>query len=141
MVIREATPEDIPALHTIRISVKENVLHNPDLVTNRHYQDFLTQKGKGWLCCLEDKVAGFVILDLENHSVWALFVHPNFEGRGIGRRLHDTMMDWYFSSFDQSLWLTTAPGTRAERFYRKSGWIPAGFTSTGEIRLEYLVSP
>ena len=70
MTIREATINDIPVFHTIRMAVKENVLNNPLLVTLEHYRDFLTHKGKVWLCLLEDKVAGFAILDLETQSIW-----------------------------------------------------------------------
>ena len=38
--------------------------------------------------------------------------------------------------FSDPLWLGTAPGTRAETFYRKAGWIETGIRQGGEIRFE-----
>jgi deoxycytidine triphosphate deaminase len=32
--------------------------------------------------------------------------------------------------------LSTAPGTRAEKFYKRSGWKDAGFHGKGEIKFE-----
>jgi hypothetical protein len=40
--------------------------------------------------------------------------------------LHDTMLDWYFTQTQETVWLGTDPGTRAETFYRKSGWKQIG---------------
>ena len=34
------------------------------------------------------------------------------------------------------LWLTTEPGTRAQRFYEAAGWTLAGTTDQGELRYE-----
>jgi GNAT superfamily N-acetyltransferase len=136
MKLREAVIADIPELHRVRMAVKENALSNPDLITPADYASFLTEKGKGWLVEDEGQVLGFAIVDLEGRNVWALFVDPPAEGRGIGRQLHHTMMNWYFQQTDQAIWLSTAPGSRAERFYRKAGWIEAGTYGKGEIRFE-----
>jgi hypothetical protein len=46
------------------------------------------------------------------------------------------MLDWYFDQYPGPLWLGTAPGTRAEGFYRKYGWNEAGKRPNGEIRFE-----
>lgn len=136
MIFREATTHDIAAMHTVRMAVKENVLYNPALVTEAHYLRYLTTGGKGWVCEVEGTVAGFAIVDAEGGSVWALFVHPAFEGKGIGRTLQRLLLDWYFARHTQALWLTTAPGTRAEAFYRRTGWTPAGRQANGELRFE-----
>lgn len=124
--IREATPNDIPTLARLRLSVRENVLSRPDLITQHDYSEFLFNRGKGWVCEVDGEIAGFSIVDLVDKNVWALFVDPDFEKRGIGRQLHDEMLDWYFSQTNDTLWLGTAPGTRAEEFYRKAGWENAG---------------
>ena len=65
-----------------------------------------------------------------------LFVHPDFDRQGIGRALHDVMLDWYFSQTTEPVWLSTAPGTRAEGFYRQAGWLETGRTKSGEVRFE-----
>ena len=67
---------------------------------------------------------------------WALFVKPEFEGLGIGKKLHDLMLDWYFSQTDKSVWLGTSPNTRAENFYWKAGWKEVGVHGDGEIKFE-----
>jgi GNAT superfamily N-acetyltransferase len=136
MLIRPAVIPDIPALHDVRCAVQENRLNTPSLVTPEHYTHYLTVAGKGWLCEVQGRVAGFAIVDAVEKMVWALFVHPNFEGKGIGRRLQAVMLDWYFAQDDTPLWLSTAPGTRAERFYKAFGWRMDGFTSQGEVRFE-----
>lgn len=136
MHFRLAQIEDIPQLHKIRIVVKENILPNPDLISANDYEDFLTRHGKGWLCENENQVLGFAIVDLKEHNVWALFVKPGHEGKGIGRRLHDEMLDWYFDQTKETIWLRTAAATRAEKFYRKAGWKESGIRPNGEIRFE-----
>ncbi|WP_223608089.1 GNAT family N-acetyltransferase [Chryseobacterium sp. OSA05B] len=124
--IREARPEDIPQIQIVRNSVKENMLSDPALVTDAHCKEFLFERGKGWVCEIESKIVGFSIVDLKEYNIWALFLDPDFENLGIGRQLHDIMLDWYFEQTQKSVWLGTAPGTRAETFYRKSGWKEAG---------------
>jgi GNAT superfamily N-acetyltransferase len=136
MIFREASLNDIPQLHLIRNAVKENVLTNPQLVTQKDYEDFLTTKGKGWVCEINKRVTGFAIINLPGRNVWALFVLPAFEGKGIGRRLHDCMLTWYFTQTKKTIWLSTDGHTRAELFYRKNGWKQAGMHNEKEIRFE-----
>jgi GNAT superfamily N-acetyltransferase len=136
MNIREADITDIKALHDIRMAVRENVLHNPALVTREDYQRFLSTEGKGWLIEAGDRVAGFAIVDMPNHNVWALFVHPHFEGLGVGKALMEALLEWYFAQTDETLWLSTGPATRAEEFYHRTGWAETGVTKGGETRFE-----
>ncbi|MGG5207470.1 GNAT family N-acetyltransferase [Chryseobacterium sp. MIQD13] len=134
--IREARPEDIPQIQIVRNSVKENTLSDPALVTDADCKEFLFERGKGWVCEIESKIVGFSIVDLKENNIWALFMHPDFENLGIGRKLHDSMLDWYFEQTKEDLWLGTSPHTRAEIFYRKSGWTETGMYGKGEIKFE-----
>jgi GNAT superfamily N-acetyltransferase len=136
MIFREANITDIPQIQTVRNAVKENTLSDPSLVTDEDCVTFLTLRGKGWVCEEDHTIIGFAIADLKDHNIWALFIHPQFEGRGIGKTLHGLMMDWYFSQTDQMVWLGTAPHTRAEKFYQHQGWKPAGLVNDGEIKFE-----
>ncbi|ULQ56590.1 GNAT family N-acetyltransferase [Flavihumibacter rivuli] len=136
MTIREAIRTDIPRLMEIRLAVKENVLSNPALVPQSDYEEFLFSRGKGWVAEIDGNVAGFAIVDLLEHNVWALFVDPAFEGMGLGRLLHDQMMDWYFRQTDQVIWLGTEPGTRAAAFYARAGWKDLGLRKNGEVYFE-----
>lgn len=136
MIFREAEITDIPQIQVIRNLVKENVLSNPALVTDKDCENYMFNRGRGWVCEVDGSVVAFAIADLIDHNVWALFVQPGFEGKGIGKKLHDDMLDWYFDQTDLTIWLGTSPGTRAENFYRRAGWKEVGTHGKGEIKFE-----
>ncbi len=136
MIFRVAQIEDIPQIQVVRHAVQENRLSDPALVTDADCAEFLSVRGRGWVCVAHHQVIGFAIADLQEHNIWALFVDPEFEGRGIGKRLHDLMLDWYFQQTRQTVWLGTAPGTRAEVFYTRQGWTPKGPINKGEVGFE-----
>lgn len=140
MIYREAKVEDIPQIQVVRHSVKENVLSNPDLVTDEDCRTYLTQRGKGWVCVVDEKVVGFSIVDLQDRSVWALFIQPEFEGKGMGRQLHNLLLNWYFAQTSETICLGTDPGTRAEGFYNKMGWEQIGFYDNGEAKFQMTAS-
>jgi GNAT superfamily N-acetyltransferase len=136
MVFREAKPEDIPQMQILRNSVKENKLSSPGLITDEASLEYITVRGKGWVCEVDERVVGFAIADLVKSNIWALFVDPDFERRGIARNLQRLMLEWYFGQGKNLVWLGTLPGTRAERFYRRSGWLQNGMNGSREIRFE-----
>ena len=136
MIYREAEIKDIHQMHVVRTSVKENVLSNPGLVTLQDYKDYLTTRGKGFVCEIDNIIVGFSIVDLIDKNVWALFVDPAYEGKGIGKKLHDLMLNWYFSQTTETLWLSTEPNTKAEIFYRKNHWMENGRHWKNEIKFE-----
>lgn len=136
MAVKEATINDIKQIQRVRNAVKENTLSDPSLVTDDDVVDYITKRGRGWVHEVEGVITGFSIISLIDQNVWALFVHPDFERRGIGRLLHDEMMTWYFEMSDKLVWLSTSPGTRAEQFYRKAGWQENGIYGKGEIKFE-----
>lgn len=136
MLFREAAITDVPQMQIVRNAVKENVLSDPALVPDKDYVTYLTQRGKGWVCEEGSIIVGFAIIDLKEHNIWALFLLPEYEGKGIGKQLHNTMLDWYFQQTDETVWLGTAFNTRAEKFYRLQGWIACGLHGTKETKFE-----
>lgn len=140
MSIKEAKLDDIAQIQIVRNSVKENTLSNSALVTDDDCAEFISVRGKGWIYEINGKIVGFAIVDLKDNNVWALFVHPDFEKRGIGRQLHDKMITWYFTETKQRIWLSTAFNTRAESFYRRAGWIENGRHGEFEIKFEMTYS-
>ncbi len=136
MIFREAEIRDIRQIQFVRNAVKENMLSDPALVPDKDVEDYITNRGKGWVCEIDEKVVGFSIVDLIGNNVWALFVHPDFEAMGIGKQLHKVMMDWYFLQTNKKIWLGTEPKSRAETFYRMQGWKEVGVHGKGEIKFE-----
>ena len=134
--IREANLIDIPELMSIRLSVNENQLSDPALVPHEDYLDFITNRGKGWVAEIEDKIVGFAIVDMRENNIWALFMDPNFEKKGIGKELHNLMIHWYFEQTKNTVWLGTEANSRAADFYRKSGWTEVGLHGKNEIKFE-----
>lgn len=134
--IRQAKTADVPQIQIVRNAVKENMLSNPLLVTDEDCETFINVRGRGWVAEINERIVGFSIIDLKENNVWALFVLPGFEKHGIGKQLHDCMLDWYFTQTGLSVWLGTEPGTRAESFYRKAGWSHIGNNGSKELKFE-----
>ena len=136
MLIREARIDDIGQIQIIRNSVTENTLSHPNLVTDQDCKEFISQRGKGWVCEIDKQIVGFAIVDLMGNNIWALFLDPEFEGKGIGQLLHKSMLDWYFTQTKDKVWLGTDFNTRAEKFYRRAGWTEVGKNGSEEIKFE-----
>ena len=121
-------------MHNVRMSVVENKLSNPDLVPKTAYLPFVKDYSVVW----EERgcIVGFAAVDRGMGSVWALFVIPEYERKGIGQALLLAIVSEYFDGTRSILRLTTDPGTRAEHFYRAAGWHEVGTADNGELRFE-----
>ena len=134
--LRQAVRADVPGIQRVRHSVRENVLTS-GVITDAEVVDYLERTGRGWVVVDEkDEVIAFAIGNAQDGNIWALFVDPEHEARGHGRRLHDTMVAWLWSKGLERLWLSTTPQTRAQRFYERAGWINKGPLPSGELRFE-----
>lgn len=138
--LRQARREDVPAIHRVRMSVRENRLVST-VITEADTLRAIEVTGRGWVVEAQGQVVGFAIGSAATGNVWALFVDPEHEGRGHGRRLHDAMVTWLGSQGLGRLWLTTDPGTRAQHFYEAAGWTCAGPGKGGELRYERELPP
>jgi len=136
MIFREATSKDASQMLWVRNSVNENKLTDPNSILAEDVVVFLNIKGKGWVCEIKNEVVGLAMVNLKECNIWALFVDPTHEGLGIGRQLHDMMLNWYFEQKKDKLWLGTSPKTRAEKFYKKCGWTNMGMHSDYELKFE-----
>ena len=135
-IFREALLSDIPQIQRVRNAVKENQLSDPSLVPDKDVEDFMFRRGKGWVAESGDQILGFAIADLVDSNIWALFIDPDHEAKGIGTKLHRIMLDWYFDQGKETVWLGTAPKSRAEIFYRMQGWTETGLHGKGEVKFE-----
>jgi GNAT superfamily N-acetyltransferase len=132
---RQAVASDIAGIQRVRRSVRENRLVS-SVITDDDVREAIEESGRGWVVESEGQVVAFAIGNARTGNIWALFVHPEHEGRGHGRRLHDAMVSWLWSRGLDRLWLTTEPRTRAQRFYEAAGWQLVGPTDRGELRYE-----
>lgn len=95
-----------------------------------------------WLAEFMDDLAAVVGCDA-NGYVWACYVHPEFQRKGIGRALMDVVKDYFKGKKLPFLYFDLIDGnTAAETFYWAQEWIeesrrpetPPGHTATA-IRL------
>lgn len=134
MKIRRARQGDHPRITEIRMAVKENVLSDPGRVTIEDYIWFRDNPGV-WVWEENGDILGFSAADTRDGSIWALFVDPKHERRGIGRPLFEKALDVLRQDGHRIAWLTTDPGSRAEGFYRAAGWKVIGTSPRGEAIL------
>jgi len=130
-MIRRARPKDHARVTEIRNSVKENILRDPSRVTVADYKWFEQNPGV-WVWEENGRILGFSAADTRDGSIWALFIDPEHEGRGIGRALFAKACKVLRDAGHRTGSLTTQPGSRADRFYQTAGWKVIGTSERGE---------
>lgn len=135
MRVREAVDADIPAMHAIRMDVRENTLSDTSWLTPEVYRAHLGDAGasNSWVCEQGGRILGFSVARQAQADIWALFVDPAHEGRGIGRCLIAAATEWLFAQGVDTVSLSTTPDTRADAFYRANGWERGELTDRGEV--------
>ncbi|MBV8493252.1 MAG: GNAT family N-acetyltransferase [Alphaproteobacteria bacterium] len=116
----------------IRHSVRENRLSDPSLVTAADCAAFV-ERSEIWVWTENGVVQGFAAGDTRDGWIWALFVAPGYEGRGIGRALLPLACKTLREAGYSTAKLGTARETRAETFYRTNGWSEIGANEKGEV--------
>jgi GNAT superfamily N-acetyltransferase len=120
-------------MHIIRLSVTENRLSDPTLLGLADYEPYISEIGESWVIETPSGIVGFASIDWSKASVWALFVHPDQEGRGFGKMLIECLQECALERGLSSINLVTTPGTRAEAFYQRNGWRAVGIEPNGEV--------
>ena len=132
MGIRRATQSDVARIMEIRHSVRENRLSDPNLVTAGDCVEFI-ERSEIWVWEEEEAVHAFAAGDIRDGWIWALFVAPEYEGRGIGRALLSIACETLRNAGYEVANLSTAAGTRAERFYTENDWTAVNKNGRGEV--------
>jgi GNAT superfamily N-acetyltransferase len=132
-MIRKATPADRPRITEVRLAVRENRLSAASQAKVDRTADWIFENGTFWVWEEAGAVQGFSVADPRDGTIFGLFIHPDFEGRGIGRVLLPKACEDLQAAGFAAATLTTGPGTRAERFYRTNGWQEIGRRDDGQI--------
>ena len=129
--IRRPRPDERERITEIRFAVQENRLDDPTLVTDEDYAWFEEHPGI-WVWEEGGQILGFSAGDTRDGTIWALFIDPDHEGRGIGRALLAKACDVLRQAGHRTATLGTEPGSRADGFYRQAGWIALHIDERGE---------
>lgn len=132
---RAARLDDLDELYDIRFSVLENQEPDPTAIPTPRVTAVL-EEGGSWLCESDGRPVGFTMASASGRepNLFALFIRPGYEGRGIGRRLLALAEDWLRAQGVREARLSTDPGTRADRFYAEAGWERGAVGPDGEVR-------
>jgi GNAT superfamily N-acetyltransferase len=131
IMIRKATRADYPRISEIRFAVRENRLSNPDAIGPA--VDWIFDNSTFWVWEADGVIQGFSAADPRDGTIFALFVHPSHEGRGVGRALLPLACQILRDNGHGMATLTTQAASRAERFYRLDGWTEIGRKDDGQI--------
>lgn len=133
LLIRETQEADVESLFDVRARTRENPISREQLarmgITPASAAAALRSGAeKGWVCLDGANVIGFSGADAVGGEVLVLAVLPEYEGRGVGKRLLSHAVDWLRSRGFGRVWLAASPdpAARAHGFYRSQGWRPTG---------------
>jgi GNAT superfamily N-acetyltransferase len=132
-MIRKATLADRPRITESRLVVRENKLRPTSVSKVQTTADWIFDNATFWVWDEAGAVQGFSVADPRDGAIFGLFIHPDYEGRGLGRVLLPLACEDLRTAGFAAATLTTGPGTRAERFYRTNGWEEIGRQDDGEI--------
>ena len=138
--IRVATEADVESLFDIRTSVLENHQSRADLarvgVTPETVAKMLHSSSRAWIASERKQDVAFSMADASDATIFAMFVRPAFEGRGLGRILMKRAEEWLFEQGCVEIWLLTDANrdVRANGFYRHLGWDDAGIQQDGQVK-------
>jgi len=86
---------------------------------------------------VDGRCVGFAMGEVPESYVFAVFVRPSDEGRGVGRALLRVVEEEFARRGVDEAWLATGTeeSLRALGFYRHHGWVDAGVMEDGQLRM------
>lgn len=133
LIFREIQLSDIEALFSVRARTRENPasitrLAALGITPESTAKAIAGRRVRGWVCTAGGIAVGFCTGYSDTGEVMVLAVLPEYEARGIGRRLLMLVVEWLRSCNNHRIWLAASPDpkVRAYGFYRSLGWHTTG---------------
>lgn len=140
MTLRSATARDADDLFDIRCSVNQNHQSREELATLGITVESVAEMIRGGdyvttIAEVDGRAVGVTMAQISEGYIFAAFIRPDYEGRGIGRALMKAAENGLRSAGVEEAWLSTGaePSLRAAGFYRHLGWREAGSLPDGQI--------
>lgn len=140
-LIRVATQDDIDTLFAIRTSVVQNHLSREQMthlgITPQVLADSIREAPCAWVAEVDGQPAAFSMVDLGEGEVFAMFVLPAYENRGLGRQLMAVAEAALFERHDKLFLITDGRNEiRANGFYQRLGWCVVASVDGDDVRYE-----
>ncbi|MBH3426385.1 GNAT family N-acetyltransferase [Pseudomonas alkylphenolica] len=140
-ILRLASPSDIELLFDIRTSVTQNHLSREQMhelgITADALSDAMRKAPCVWIAEWQQQAVGFVMVDHDEAELFALFVRPQHEGKGIGQILLQQAEAALFQRHEVIHLITDGDeAIRANGFYRRCGWNVTGAVDARDVRFE-----
>ena len=141
VLIRVATVGDVDSLFAIRTSVAQNHLSREQMAALGITPEVLTQAIRDsdcvWIADVEGQPVAFTMIDQAEGELFALFVRPGYENRGLGRQLMAVAETALFARHERIFLITDGRDLiRANGFYRRLGWSVVGQEEDHDVRYE-----
>ncbi|HCM9647843.1 TPA: GNAT family N-acetyltransferase [Enterobacter bugandensis] len=104
-------------------------------ITENVVTDMIEKSRCAWVAVDDGKVIGFSMILPDEGCLFAAFVLPEYEGKGVGRSLVELAEQELFKHH-KTAWLETDKNSRAAKFYMQLGWVKKENVSESDIRLE-----
>lgn len=140
ILVRRATADDVETLFDIRTSVRENHQSRAKLasigVTPTSVAEMLNGDAAAWIAAHDGIAAAFSMAKGDEQTVFAVFVRPGYEGRGLGSAVLSAAEEWLWQRGAGEIWLTTGaePEIRAHGFYARRGWRRTDKLLRGDVK-------
>lgn len=144
LTFRQALPTDIADMFALRARTRENPISPHELAElgitpNSTAEAMVRGRSSCWVCSDGSSLVGFATGDRTSGEILVVAVSPEFEGKGVGKRLLQSVIASLRSGGCSRLWLAASPDpcVRSHGFYRYLGWQPTGQTvANGDEILE-----